>query len=212
MRRDAGVRDRAATRCRLESPEVCTVLARERPRFCQDGHGLGQALVDAWTRRSAYLEAELPSEIMKPVNSRNLPASTSHSTDICIVGAGVAGISIALQFAGTSRSICLIESGAYSPDQDVQSLYDLSQVGYRTREDATSRIRYFGGSSNIWAGRSMKLDPADLCERDWVPNSGWPIGYAELDRYYRPGGARPGVAELCRLRRPPGPHGAARGS
>ena len=121
---------------------------------------------------------------MKPVDSRNLPASTSHSTDICIVGAGVAGISIALQFAGTSRSICLIESGAYSPDQDVQSLYDLSQVGYRAREDATSRIRYFGGSSNIWAGRSMKLDPADLCERDWVPNSGWPMGYAELDRYY----------------------------
>jgi choline dehydrogenase-like flavoprotein len=121
---------------------------------------------------------------MKSVDSRKLPVSTSHSTDICIVGAGVAGISIALQFARTSRSVCLIESGAYGPDQEVQSLYDLSNIGYPTRDNAMSRVRFFGGTSNIWAGRSMKLDPADLRARDWVPNSGWPIGYAELDRYY----------------------------
>ena len=38
-----------------------------------------------------------------------------------------------------------------------------------------SRARYFGGTSNLWAGRSMRLAPFDFRVRDWVPHSGWPI-------------------------------------
>jgi hypothetical protein len=47
-----------------------------------------------------------------------------------------------------------------------------------------SRARYFGGTCNLWAGRSMKLTELDLTKRDWVPNSGWPITYSELQHYY----------------------------
>ena len=49
-----------------------------------------------------------------------------------------------------------------------------------------SRARYFGGSCNLWAGRSMKLTELDVTPREWIPQSGWPIAYAELDRYYGP--------------------------
>ena len=43
-----------------------------------------------------------------------------------------------------------------------------------------SRARYFGGSCNLWAGRSMKLTELDVTPREWIPQSGWPIAYAEL--------------------------------
>ena len=47
-----------------------------------------------------------------------------------------------------------------------------------------SRARYFGGSCNLWAGRSMKLTELDVTPREWIPQSGWPIAYAELEHYY----------------------------
>ena len=47
-----------------------------------------------------------------------------------------------------------------------------------------ARARYFGGTSNLWAGRSMRLDPIDFERRDWVPNSGWPIAFADVEAYY----------------------------
>jgi len=80
--------------------------------------------------------------------------------------------------------VCLIESGSYDPDEATQSLYDLESTGYLVRENFMSRARYFGGTCNLWAGRSMKLTELDLLKRDWVPNSGWPITYSELQHYY----------------------------
>ena len=76
--------------------------------------------------------------------------------------------------------MCLIESGALAADQATQALYDLQSIGYPVRENFMSRARYFGGSSNLWAGRSMRLDPIDFERREWVPDSGWPISYQEV--------------------------------
>src|SRR5262249_55957117 len=47
-----------------------------------------------------------------------------------------------------------------------------------------SRARYFGGTCNLWAGRSMRLTPFDLSPREWIPHSGWPLPYEELERCY----------------------------
>jgi choline dehydrogenase-like flavoprotein len=63
-------------------------------------------------------------------------------TDICIVGAGAAGITIAGQLDGTSRDVCLVEAGGRTPDQETQSLYDLENLGYPIRENFMSRARY----------------------------------------------------------------------
>jgi hypothetical protein len=115
--------------------------------------------------------------------NRLQPNSILHA-DICIVGAGAAGITLSSELNGSSHSICLVESGNYDPDEETQSLYDLDIAGYPVRENFMSRARYFGGTCNLWAGRSMKLTELDLIKRDWVPNSGWPITYSELQRYY----------------------------
>ena len=121
---------------------------------------------------------------MKPIDSRQLSKSSTIETGICIIGAGVAGISIAREFIGTSHDVCMIESGAYSADEQTQSLYELESIGYPVRQNFMARARYFGGSSNLWAGRSMRLSPLDFSRRDWVPNSGWPIGYSDIESYY----------------------------
>ncbi|MGH9324440.1 MAG: GMC oxidoreductase [Vicinamibacteria bacterium] len=56
-----------------------------------------------------------------------------------------------------------------------------------------SRARYYGGSCNLWAGRSMLLTETDLASREWVPESAWPIPHSELAAYY------PAAARVLRL-------------
>ena len=121
---------------------------------------------------------------MSIVDANELSPNSILQTDICVVGAGAAGITVANELHGCSQSVCLVESGDYNPDERTQSLYDLDIVGYPVRENFMSRARYFGGTCNLWAGRSMKLTELDLSTRDWVPYSGWPIGYSELQSYY----------------------------
>ncbi len=128
---------------------------------------------------------------MTILDSTTGPASID--TDLCIVGAGAAGISLALQFAGGKRDVCLVESGGLIPDEETQQLYDLESTGYALRPNYMSRARYFGGSCNLWAGRSMELADIDFETRDWVPYSGWPIGRDQIDPYY------PGAAQLLQL-------------
>jgi choline dehydrogenase-like flavoprotein len=109
---------------------------------------------------------------------------TCVSTDICIVGSGAAGITLARQLDGSGFRVCLLESGGLGPDEDTQSLYDLAVTGHAVRDHFMSRARYFGGTCNLWAGRSMRLQPLDFEERPWVPHSGWPISYSEIERFY----------------------------
>ena len=117
-------------------------------------------------------------------DTNKLPDGKRIEADVCIVGAGAAGITMANALASSNARICLLESGGFGIEEDVQSLYDVENVGYAVRENFMSRVRYFGGSCNLWAGRSMRLSPIDFKKRDWVPNSGWPLDYGELAPFY----------------------------
>jgi choline dehydrogenase-like flavoprotein len=117
-------------------------------------------------------------------DARRLSPGACVEADVCIVGGGAAGLTLALELAKSGLQICLLESGGVTPDAQVQALYDLESTGYPQRQDYMSRARYFGGSCNLWAGRSMLLDPLDFQTREWVPHSGWPIAYADVAKYY----------------------------
>jgi choline dehydrogenase-like flavoprotein len=130
---------------------------------------------------------------MSIMDANELAPGSLLAADLCVVGAGAAGITLASEFDGMSQKVCLLESGSYRVDEDTQSLYDLSSAGYPITEDFMSRARYFGGTCNLWAGRSMKLTALDLEARDWVPDSGWPMQYGELDRYYDQAGRILGI-------------------
>jgi len=127
------------------------------------------------------------------LDARSLPAEETIETDICIVGAGTAGITLARELIGQDFKVCLLESGGRETDQATQALYQGENVGLPYYELDTARARYYGGSSNRWHvdlgdGRvGLRLRPFDQIDferRDWVPHSGWPFDKAHLDPYY----------------------------
>ena len=84
--------------------------------------------------------------------------------DLCVVGAGAAGITLVRQFAERNERVLLIESGGFEFSQAAQSLYDTGVVGNRYPISG-SRLRFFGGTTNHWTGQSRPLEPIDFEER-----------------------------------------------
>ncbi len=107
------------------------------------------------------------------------------TADICIVGAGAAGITLARGLSGRGLRICLVESGGFDHDPVTQSLGVGDNLGMPYYELPDSRLRFFGGTTNIWGGRCAPLDDIDFARRDWVAHSGWPIARQDLAAGYR---------------------------
>ncbi|MDH3663081.1 MAG: GMC family oxidoreductase [Alphaproteobacteria bacterium] len=105
--------------------------------------------------------------------------------DICIVGAGAAGITIANQFAGTDTRVCLIESGDLDANPENQDLADGEMVSHPHHPLRTSRDRQFGGSTNSWGGACAPMSASDFEHRPWVGLEGWPFSKRGLEPYYQ---------------------------
>jgi choline dehydrogenase-like flavoprotein len=104
--------------------------------------------------------------------------------DVCLVGAGAAGITIARELAGTGIRVCLVEGGGLEYEvAESQALYAGTSVGIPVPLQE-GRLRFFGGTTNHWSGRCAHLSEIDFQRRPWIPNSGWPFERAELDPYY----------------------------
>jgi choline dehydrogenase-like flavoprotein len=106
-------------------------------------------------------------------------------TDVCIIGAGAAGISLARRLADGRRRILLVESGGMDFDPDTQDLYSGQDLGRPYFDLAAARLRYFGGSTNHWEGWCGPMDAADFEKQEWIAYSGWPISLEDLMPYYR---------------------------
>lgn len=128
---------------------------------------------------------------------RRPAAPENFEFDICIIGAGPAGISLALALAGSGARVGLLESGGYDGEPGTQALYEGESVGFHHTGLDTCRLRFLGGSSNCWNGWCAPLEDIDFEQRDWVPHSGWPIALADLAPWYV------GARTLCEVT----PHG-----
>ncbi len=118
------------------------------------------------------------------LDARKVPNEKVIDTTICIVGAGAAGITLALEFANSGYKVALIEGGDIKPDSDTQALYSGENIGISYTPTHMSRARFFGGTTNYWSGVNRTLDESDFEQRSWVPYSGWPFKKAELIPYY----------------------------
>jgi len=117
------------------------------------------------------------------IDARKLDADSVVDTDICIIGAGAAGITLAFEFSGKPFRVCLLESGGYENDLVTHSLIDVVNIG-REYPQSNARLRYFGGSTNHWGGACLPLRPHNFEKRSWIPYSGWPFGRDDLNPYY----------------------------
>lgn len=115
---------------------------------------------------------------------RTIKHNTVIQTDLCIIGAGAAGITIARELSGRSLDVCLVESGGLEFEPVTQSLYEGESIGLSYYRLDESRLRFFGGTTNHWNGQCAPLSEMDFQVRPWVPYSGWPISKVDLDPYY----------------------------
>jgi len=119
-------------------------------------------------------------------DARDIPDGTEITADVCIVGAGAAGITIARELASSTRRVVVLESGFSDPEASTQALYDGASRGipYFPLGDAGTRTRQFGGSTNRWNGECRPLVAIDFETRAWMPGSGWPFDLEHLRPYY----------------------------
>ena len=118
------------------------------------------------------------------IDSRSVEERAVIETTVCIIGAGVAGITLAREMEKQGIDTCMLESGGFKPDGETRDLYRGENVGVPYEFADGCRSRYLGGSSNCWGGWCRPLDPWDFDKRDWVKDSGWPFGLDELRPYY----------------------------
>jgi len=117
------------------------------------------------------------------IDARSVLAGTEFPCDLCVVGAGPAGIAIVDRLRGSALSIVLLESGGFHPELRTQGLFRGENLGARYFRLDACRFRLLGGSTNRWGGWCRPLEPVDYEQRDWLPWSGWPIGDAALKPY-----------------------------
>ncbi|WP_297795420.1 GMC family oxidoreductase [uncultured Eudoraea sp.] len=118
------------------------------------------------------------------VDARKLDNNTIIEGDLCIVGAGAAGISMALDWNNSKKKVILLEGGGFEYDNKIQDLYTGTNTGQRYYPLRSCRLHLFGGTTGHWGGMCSPLDPIDFKERSWVPDSGWPITLNELIPFY----------------------------
>jgi choline dehydrogenase-like flavoprotein len=105
-------------------------------------------------------------------------------SDLVIIGAGAAGITIAREFFQGGMTVLLLESGGVKCEPETQDLYTSEVAGLAHKGIHSGRARIFGGTTTLWAGQTLPLDEIDFQERPWVPDSGWPLKRHELGPYY----------------------------
>ena len=117
------------------------------------------------------------------IDTRTVNQGTTVQTTVCIIGGGMAGMTIALELDKHGIETCVLESGGMSPDDRTRDLYRGENVGLPYSFADGCRSRFLGGSSNCWGGWCRPWEPWEFEKRDWIPHSGWPFGYDEINRY-----------------------------
>lgn len=115
---------------------------------------------------------------------------TINKYDLCIVGAGPAGIITGLEFNKLNplKKICIIEYGL--PDQNEKNKLDDSikltnKVNHHDPYECTNKG--LGGSSQTWGGRCVMFDEIDFIDRPIVNNGcTWDLTLFEEVKKYLP--------------------------
>ena len=104
--------------------------------------------------------------------------------DICIVGAGAAGIVLAVELLKQGKRVTLLEGGGSDVEERSQDTYRSEVTGNVHRGVHTGRFRAKGGTTTRWGGQILEFDDLDFGQRSWIAESGWPFSKEELKPFY----------------------------
>ena len=121
------------------------------------------------------------------LDAEKIQNGTTITSDIAVVGAGPAGIVLALELAKAGHEVALLESGRLQFDEAIQNLGDADcfDPEFHIPMSECTR-RQIGGTSTIWGGRCVPFDPIDFTRRDYISSSNWSVTYEELETYFQP--------------------------
>jgi choline dehydrogenase-like flavoprotein len=141
----------------------------------------------------------------------DLGEQTKLRGQVVVLGSGIAGAELATHLARNGQEVVLVESGREGFEPSIQALNDVTFVGKHHRKldpnsyyhrylppelRGVSRVRQFGGTSNVWTGKWKYLQPSDFEPRPWIPNSSWPISFTDLLEHYRSAAKDYGFGDL----------------
>lgn len=121
-----------------------------------------------------------------------LDRSSEVETDICIVGAGPAGLTLSSELGRAGIPTVLLESGGFESDAAIQALNAGPVLGDPYEGLVRTRHRRVGGTAHLWntavgphfqGGKYVPLDPEDFGTGE---DSGgtWPFGIGEIEPFY----------------------------
>lgn len=115
------------------------------------------------------------------------PDALPAHVNLCIVGSGPAGISLALRLLqkNPDLKVALLEGGGRAPSSLSQELYEGKSIGFPQHDLQAARVRSLGGTSNLWSGWCNRLSPDDFEGKSWIKDSAWPINYKHIQPYYK---------------------------
>jgi choline dehydrogenase-like flavoprotein len=117
-------------------------------------------------------------------SASRVSANSVINADICIIGAGPAGITVARRLNGSGMRVVLLESGGFEPNAATMDLNQGAITGEEYAALETIRVRALGGASYHWTGWCRPLEASDFEKRGWIDGSGWPIRAADVAPYY----------------------------
>lgn len=136
----------------------------------------------------AVIEDILPTVQAKASGTYDLAQADqipSFAADVCIVGAGAAGITLAAELIRQGKRVLLLESGGSELEESVQQLNVCERTGHPQRAPHQGRFRALGGTTTYWGGQILEMHAEDFAERDWITGSGWPMPKTVLQPYYK---------------------------
>ena len=119
------------------------------------------------------------------LDAQELSSTNALRTQVCVVGGGMVGISMALELSAAGLDVVVLEAGGTSKTEASQSQYRGSVVNEDLHGPLeTFRWRRLGGTSGVWNGRCVPYDPIDFEDRPWIQECRWPIGYEQVAPYF----------------------------
>lgn len=103
---------------------------------------------------------------------------TAQACDVLVIGAGVAGLLMAVELAAQGLSCAVLESGAATQDAETHVLNEVEHTAQHYSGAAAGRFRCLGGTSTRWGGALLPFLPEDLGPHTAGWDAPWPV---ELD-------------------------------
>jgi choline dehydrogenase-like flavoprotein len=114
----------------------------------------------------------------------NVSSGEGFDSDICVIGAGIAGLVLSRRLASYGFHVYLLEAGGPELEERSQELYKSEMRGKLHGGTTEGRFRTYGGASTRWGGQLLSYPDEVFRERALFGGIGWPISQGDVRPFY----------------------------